>query len=323
MGGFVAASTVGRTRRMGRTKDQEQLCHKVRLTDYVPADHPLRHIDAVLNLSFVRPLLASSYSSRGRPSIDPELVLRMMLVGCFYSIRSGRRLCEEIRFNLAYRWFCRLGLDGAVPDHSTFPKNRHGRFRACGLFRALFEQVVERCIAAGLVAGQDMAVDASVVTADASPARRKPGDTAPADWEDRDAAGRSVREYLDVLEAAVPPASDEPKPSKPKHLSETDPQAGWSNKHGPGEFAYAANYLIDTQTSTILDVEASPARFAAEVAATKVMLRHARERFGVAPPPRSRPTRHMAAHRCWPGCSRNTLPSPAGRCWSGMALCSP
>ncbi len=268
---------------MGKTKNHEQLCCEVRLNEHVPADHLLRRIDAVLDLSFVRPLLAPSYSSRGRPSVDPELMLCMLLIGYLHGIRSRRRLCEDTRFNLAYRWFCRLGLHGAVPDYSTFSKNRHGRFRICGLFRALFEQVVERCIAAGLVAGQDMAVDASVVTADASPARRKPGDTAPADWGDRDAARRPVREYLDALGAAVPPAPDEPKPSKPKHLSETDPQAGWSNKHGPGEFAYATNYLIDTQTSVILDVEASPARFAAEVATTKVMLRRTRERFGVAP----------------------------------------
>lgn len=107
-------------------------------------------------------------------------------------------------------------MNGTVPDHSTFSKNRHGRFRICGLFRALFEQVIERCIAAGLVAGQDMAVDASVVTANASPVRRKPGDTAPTDWGDRDAASRPVREYLDAIEAAVPLAPDEPKPSTPK-----------------------------------------------------------------------------------------------------------
>ena len=156
---------------MGKIEDQEQFCCEVRLNEHVPADHLLRRIDAGLDLFFVRPLLAPSYSSRGRPSVDPELMLRMLLIGYPYGIRSRRRFCDDIRFNLAYRWFCRLGLNGAVPDHSTFSKNRHGRFRICGLFRALFEQVVERCTAAGLVAGQDMAVDASVVTADASPAR--------------------------------------------------------------------------------------------------------------------------------------------------------
>ena len=189
---------------MGKIEGQEQLCYEVRLDEHVPADHLLRRIDAVLDLSFVRPLLAPSYSSRGRPSVDPELMLRMLLIGCLYGIRSGRRLCEDVRFNLAYRRFCRLGLNGAVPDHSTVSKNRHGRFRACGLFRALFERMVERCIAAGLAAGQDMAVDASVVIADASPARHKPGDTALANWGDREAVSRPVREYLYAIEATVP-----------------------------------------------------------------------------------------------------------------------
>lgn len=267
---------------MGRLNGQEQLFYRFCLDDHVPAGHLLRRIDAVLDLSFVHPLLTSHYSGIDRPSVDPELMLRMLLVGYLYGIRSERRLCDEVHLNLAYRWFCRLDLDGAVPDHSTFTKHRHGRFRDGDLFRALFEQVVERCLAAGLVAGDDTAVAASVVSADASPTRRRSGDAQPAEWGDRDAASRPVREYLDTLEAAVPPAPDEPKPGEPKYLSETDPQAAWSNKHSLGEFAYATNYLIDSEGSVILDVEASPARFAAEVATTKVMVERTRGRFGMA-----------------------------------------
>lgn len=277
---------------MGRLAGQQPLFYEFRLDEHVPADHPLRRVDAVLDLSFVRPLLAPYYSGTGRPSVDPELMLRMLLVGYLRGIRSERRLCDEVHLNLAYRWFCRLGLDGAVPDHSTFTKNRYGRFRDGGVFRRLFEEVVARCFKAGLVVGQDAAVDASVVAADASPWRRRPGDAPPQGWGDGDGAARPVREYLDALDAALPPARDEPRPGEPKYLSETDPQAGWTKKHGPGEFAYSTNYLIDSETGVILDVEASPARFAAEVATTRVMVGRTRGRFGLVP-------RRLAADRAY------------------------
>ena len=138
---------------MGRQVAQGALFYGFRLDDHVPAGHLLRHIDGLLDFGFVREALAASYSTSGRPSVDPELMLRMLLVGYLFGIRSERRLCEEVHLNLAYRWFCRLDLADRVPDHSTFSKNRHGRFRACDLHRLLFEQVVSRCAAAGLVAG--------------------------------------------------------------------------------------------------------------------------------------------------------------------------
>jgi transposase len=124
---------------------QERLFYEFRLDDWVSADHLLRKIDAVLDLSGLRRRLAPFYSHTGRPSVDPELMVRMLLVGYCYGVRSERRLCEEVHLNLAYRWFCRLGLEGAVPDHSTFSKNRHGRFRESALFRHVFEEVVARC----------------------------------------------------------------------------------------------------------------------------------------------------------------------------------
>lgn len=134
----------------------------------LPRDHLLRRIDRVLDLDDLRAMLAPHYSGRGRPSVDPELLIRMALVGRLYAIPSERRLCEEVRYNLAYRWFCRLAPGAAVPHHSTFSKNRHGRFRDAGVFRALFEATVRRCIAAGLVTAKDAAIDASFVAADAS-----------------------------------------------------------------------------------------------------------------------------------------------------------
>ena len=128
----------------------------------------LRSIDRFVELGGLRRELAPFYSSMGRPSIDPELMIRMLIVGYCFGIRSERRLCEEVHLNLAYRWFCRLGLDGEVPDHSTFSKNRHGRFRQSDLLRRVFETVLRRCIREGLVGGEAFAVDASLIKADAN-----------------------------------------------------------------------------------------------------------------------------------------------------------
>jgi transposase len=129
---------------MGRQNAQEKLFYQFRLEDHVPPDHLLRQLDSVLNFDQARTVLARHYSPLGRTSVDPELMLRMLLVGYAYGIRSERQLCNEINLNLAYRWFCRLGLEGAVPDHSTFSKNRHGRFRESDVYRVLFEEVVEQ-----------------------------------------------------------------------------------------------------------------------------------------------------------------------------------
>ena len=150
-----------------RTVMQEALFCGFSLERHVPSDHMLRLIDRFVDLSGVRAHLEPYYSAMGRPSIDPELMIRMLLVGYCFGIRSERRLCGEVHLNLAYRWFCRLGLDSEVPDHSTFSKNRHGRFRDSDLLRQVFETVVARCMAEGLVGGEGFAVDASVIAADA------------------------------------------------------------------------------------------------------------------------------------------------------------
>src|SRR5690242_4198102 len=151
-----------------RQVEQAALFYEFSLERHVPADHLLRSIDRFVELGEVRQELAPFYSSIGRPSINPELMIRMLIVGYCYGIRSERRLCEEVHLNLAYRWFCRLGLEDAVPDHSTFSKNRHGRFRESGVFRWVFDEVVRRCMAAGLVKGEGFAVDASLIAANAS-----------------------------------------------------------------------------------------------------------------------------------------------------------
>src|SRR5476651_2301483 len=158
-----------------RTVMQEALFYGFSLERHVPSDHMLRSIDRFVDLSGVRAHLEPYYSAMGRPSIDPELMVRMLIVGYCFGIRSERRLCEEVHLNLAYRWFCRLGLEDAVPEHSTFSKNRHGRFRDSGAFRHVFETVLKRCMSEGLVGGEGFAIDASVVKADAARASAIPG----------------------------------------------------------------------------------------------------------------------------------------------------
>src|ERR671919_1414548 len=165
-----------------RQVDQSVLFYEFSLQKHVPVGHMLRAIDRFVDRGEVRSHLAPFYSTTGRPSIDPELMIRMLLIGYCLGIRSERRLCEEVHLNLAYRWFCRLGLEGKVPDHSTFSKNRHGRFRECDLFRHLFEAVVQRCLDEGLVGGEGFAVDASLIHADANKQRSLTG----SDWQTRD-----------------------------------------------------------------------------------------------------------------------------------------
>src|SRR5437588_2840771 len=182
-----------------RRVQQEALFYEFSLERHVPETHLLRHIDRFVELDGLRRQLVPFYSEMGRPSIDPELLIRMLIVGYCLGIRSERRLCEEVHLNLAYRWFCRLGLDGAVPDHSTFSKNRHGRFRDSNLLRELFEATVARCMSEGLVGGEAFAVDASMIKADANRQRSVPG----SEGLPADAANHAVREYLAVLDDAA------------------------------------------------------------------------------------------------------------------------
>src|ERR1700683_2406935 len=179
--------------------DQAALFYEFSLERHVPATHLLRSIDRFVDLSEVRSHLAPFYSSTGRPSIDPELLVRMLLVGYCYGIRSERRLCEEVHLNLAYRWFCRLGLDGEGPDHLTFSKNRHGRFRDSDLMRQLFETVLRRCVAEGMVGGEGFAVDASLIKADANRQRGVEGTKGLAP----EMTSRAIDEYLTVLDDAA------------------------------------------------------------------------------------------------------------------------
>jgi transposase len=265
---------------MGRqTGDQSQLFYNFNLERRVPAGHLLRRVNPVVTrvLADLRTQLAPFYSDIGRPSIDPELMIRMLIVGYCYGIRFERRLCEEVELHLAYRWFCRLDLDDQVPDHSTFSVNRHGRFRDSDIFRHVFEAVVRASMDAGLVKGEAFAVDASVIEADASRYHGK----APheMDWSEPERQTRAVVEFLAGLD-------DDPEADRkpPKVVSPVDPCSAWTAKANKRvQFGYGLNYLIDLEHAVIVDVEATPARTYDEVAATKTMIERTDNRFGLKP----------------------------------------
>lgn len=257
--------------------NQDRLFYSFNLDLHVPADHLLRGIDRFLDLDELRKNLAPFYSHTGRPSIDPELMVRMLLVGYCFGLRSERRLCEEVHLNLAYRWFCRLGLEDSVPDHSTFSKNRHGRFRDSDAFRQLFETVVERCIGEGLVGGEGFAIDASIIRADANRRRGVPS-AETVQWPAPEQRSRAVREYLAALDEA------EPIGATPKYLSMTDPAARWTAAPGcPAFYAYSTNYLVDIESGVIVDVEATAAHRTEETEATKTMIERVAERHDLKP----------------------------------------
>ena len=260
---------------MGRQDDdQDHLFYQFNLDELVPEDHLLRYVDRVLDLKGLRSHLAPFYSHTGRPSIDPELMIRMLLIGYCFGIRSERRLCDEVQLNLAYRWFCRLSIEDPVPDHSTFSKARHGRFRESDTLRFVFEQVVERCIREGLVGGAGFAVDASIIKADASRQRVLDRDDDD-DWPTPNLSTRPVREYLSSLDPDQQPA---------ERISLTDPQARWTAAPGgPAFFAYSTNYLIDVDAGIIVDVEATPAYRPDEVNSTKTMVNRVEARFDLKP----------------------------------------
>ena len=266
---------------MGRLKhDQGQFFYSFRLDEVVPGDHPVRQIAGVLDLSWVHAELAPFYPNLGRPSIDPELMIRMLIIGYVFGIRSERALCRDVQVNLAYRWLCGLSVEDKLPDHSAFSRARHERFRDSDMLRRVFEHVVEACIGAGLVGGQGFAVDASLIVADANKQRSIPGTA----WKKRcagETASRAMKEYLATLDDAAFGAASE---VTPKFVSPSDPAAQWTGAmRGPAFFAYADNYLIDVKFGIIVDVEASRAIRQAEVGAAKTMIERTEERFDLKP----------------------------------------
>jgi transposase len=283
---------------MGQQTRSESLFYYFRMEDHIPEDHLLRLVDRHIDFAFVRETLKASYSDTGRPSIDPEVLLRILLIGYLYGITSERRLVEDVGMHLAYRWFTGLGFDRDIPHHSTFSKNRHGRFQESPLFLELFERIVQQCMSVGLLKGVDLSVDSTQIRADASPDRTITGEQ----LSEAAKVDRTVREYVEQIElenviaepvvTAEPSSSEaEEKPelrrtyrnSPPMKISTTDPEAALSSKRGASEFAYYDNYLIDSQSCIITGVMATPARLSQEIVAARQMLEKARERFGLQP----------------------------------------
>src|SRR3979411_2869191 len=266
---------------MGRLRsDQGQLFYEFHLGDVVPEDHLVWKIDAALDLSWLRSELAPHYSSMGRPSTAPALMIRMLVVGYVFAIRSERLICRKVQVNLAYRWFCKLGIEDAIPDHSAFSRARNERFREGEVFRRVFERVVEGCIAAGLFGGEGFAVDASLIAADANKQRSVAGQ----DWRrDRDPArsSRAVKEYLATLDDTAWGAA---RDGVPKVVSPAPPPGQGAAAHqGAAFFAYSDNYLIDVKFGVIVDVEASRAIRHAEVGAANTKIERTEERLGLKP----------------------------------------
>jgi len=269
---------------MGKQPRSEPLFYYFRLEDQIPEHHLLKRLDRYVDFSFVRERLKGAYSPLGRPSVDPEILLRLLLVGYLYGITSERRLMEEASMHLAYRWFTRLGFEQAIPDDSTFSKNRHGRFRESGIFLEVFEEIVRRCMAAGLVEGQRLSVDGSVVRANASSQsgveRKHLTEVAQ--------ASRTVREYLTEIAEQNPVAESEGGPPAPgsvaaQIVSATDPDAHWAGKGGPTVPSYLDHYLIDNASGVILGVAATRARRGQETLAARRLLQQVQERFGIHP----------------------------------------
>ena len=251
---------------MGQHDRSEALFHYFRLEDQVPETHLLRLIEKHVSFAFVRQQLKDHYSEMGRPSIDPELLLRILLIGYLYGITSERKLVEELRMHLAWRWFTGLGFDQEIPHHSTFSKNRHGRFQESQLFDELFEQIVRQCVEVGLVEGKHLSVDGSFVEANAAKESRIPREQ----LLEAAQVKHRVRQYLQELEQQNP--VEEPVHTQDQ-VSTTDPDSTYATKGGtPARLGYYDNYLVDNQSCVIVGVQATAARLSQETVAAQAML---------------------------------------------------
>jgi transposase len=251
---------------MGQHDRSEALFYYFRLEDQVPETHLLRLIEKHISFEFVRERLKDSYSEMGRPSIDPELLLRIVLIGYLYGITSERKLVEELRMHLAWRWFTGLGFDQEIPHHSTFSKNRHGRFQESKLFEELFEQIVLQSVEVGLVQGKHLSVDGSFVEANAAKQSRIPREQ----LAEAAQVHHTVRQYLVDLEQQNPVA--EPVHQQDQ-VSTTDPDSTYATKGGtPARLGYYDNYLVDNHSCVIVGVQATAARMSQETVAAQDML---------------------------------------------------
>ena len=262
---------------MGHHARSEALFYYFRLEDQVPENHLLRLIDKHISFEFVRQRLKDSYSESGRPSIDPELLLRILLIGYLYGITSERKLIEELRMHLAWRWFTGLGFDQEIPHHSTFSKNRHGRFQESKLFEQLLEQIVSQCVEVGLVQGKQLSVDGSFVEANAAKESRIPREQ----LAEAALVHQTVRQYWEEVKRQNP--VEEPVHQQDQ-VSTTDPDSTYATKGGtPARLGYYDNDLVDNDSCVIVGVQATAARMSQETVAAQDMLTRFVQRQGRKP----------------------------------------
>src|SRR6266700_2383756 len=251
---------------MGQHDRSEALFYYFRLEDQVPETHPLRLIEKHISFAFVREKLKDIYGETGRPSIDPELLLRILLIGYLYGITSERKLVEELRMHLAWRWFTGLGFDQEIPHHSTFSKNRRGRFQESKLFEQLFEQIVRQCVEVGPVQGAHVSVDGSFIEANAAKQSRIPREQLAEAAQVR----RTVRQYLREVEEQN---QVEESVHEQDQVSTTDPDSTYATKGGtPARLGYYDNYLVDNHSCVIVGVQATAARMSQETVAAQDMI---------------------------------------------------
>ena len=260
---------------LGKQRQDRDLFCYVQPENMVPQDHILRKIKDEIDFSFIDKLAEPLYSNRGRPSVDPQVLVRMLLIGYLYGINGERRLCQEVHLNIAYRWFCDLSLEDKVPDHSTFSKNRHGRFQDTNLFREMFYQIVGQAIAKGLVRGKHLSTDASLIAADAAMSSLEEI-VPPIDHES----------YWKNLEAEsnTPVKEGEQKKSKKSinqtHRSKTDPDAQVASRWGSKKkLSYSDNILMDNENRVILDVEVTSPSSTEEVVSSVDMVKRSKFRY--------------------------------------------
>ena len=268
---------------LGQNPSQPAFFQMVDMESLVPANHRLRQIDAALDLSFVREELAHCYTPRrGRPSVDPELAVRMMILGVLYDL-SDRQLCDEIRMHAGFRWFCRLNFHDPVPDHSTLSRLRNERWAESEIFTRLFEEVLRSCVEAGMVSGRHASADGTQIKANASMRSLEARPTAEEDVSSDDEPGAPPTQQ------SVPPSKRRvaqpegawqghgERYSNETHVSRTDPEARLYRK-GPNQGAqlsYLVHDVIDTKSRVILGRRASEASGTAErEAALKLLDEH-------------------------------------------------
>jgi transposase len=248
---------------LGKKKKEEKLFYYIRPEELIPEDHILRLVDRYVDFSFVRPKVEHLYSDTGRPSVDPELMMKMLLVGYLFGFSSERRLCDEVRMHVGYRWFVGLSLDEKVPDHSTFSKNRHGRFKESRIYQQIFDQIVQQCIEKGLVSGKHLTVDSTLVKANASFKNLEPI-----------VVPLKPGEYIDQVEKQNPVVEEEPEHDEPwepegdypqrggkvsnqTHRSRVDPDSRIARKSNFSEtyLGHGVSYVMDNKSRIILGAD--------------------------------------------------------------------